>query len=178
MKRLNPKTNKPFCHGDVREDGFVFVSYQPTRLRSDGTFKENWYTPEKFKLRNEYIIGHHAKNRLSNSGRSQQLINSAKGRVKKTGGEVTVDKLWVKEKLDTGVCELTGLKFDLSLSDKTRMNPFSPSLDRIDPENQNYSEQNTRVVLTAVNLALSEFGEKTMLPILEAMVKSIKRKKK
>lgn len=174
MKRLNPKTNKPFCHGDIREDGFVFVSYQTTKIRCDGTFKENWYTPEKFKLRNKYIIEHHAKNRLENLGRSQQLINGAKGRAKKTKGVVSVDRLWVKEKLDAGVCELTGLKFDLSVADKTRMNPFSPSLDRINSENPNYDKQNTRVVLTAVNLALSEFGEKIMKPILEAMLKKMK----
>ena len=178
MKRLNPATNKPFCHGEIREDGFVFVSYQPTKLRSDGTFKENWYTPEKFKLRNDYIIGHHAKNRLNNSGRAQQILNNAKGRVKKTGGVVEIDKEWIKQKLDTGVCEFTGLKFDLSLSEKTRMNPYSPSLDRIDPANPNYNKQNTRLVLTAVNLALSEFGEATMQPILKAMIKPSKRKQK
>ena len=43
-------TTKTLRHGFVREDGFVFVSY---RTRKDGSFKEEWYSPEKFKLRRE-----------------------------------------------------------------------------------------------------------------------------
>ena len=178
MKRINPKTGLPFVHGFVREDGYVFVSYQQTKLRKDGTFKENWYTPEKFKNRNFYIVKHHAKNRLSNQGRAQQLLNGAKGRVKKSNGIVTIDRDWVQQKLDKGICELTGLKFNLELSDKTRMHPYSPSLDRINSEDSNYTKTNTRVVLTAVNLTLSNFGEQEILPILEAMVTSIKEKTK
>lgn len=177
MKRLNPTTNKPFCHGDVRADGFVFVSYQTTKLRNDGTFKENWYTPKKFKERSEYIVNQHAKNRLTNFGRAQQLINGAKGRTKKTGGVVEIDRNWIQSRLNAGICELTGLKFDLSISENTRMNPYSPSLDRIDPANPNYDKTNSRLVLTAVNLALSEFGEQAMQPILKAMVNYIKDKK-
>ena len=176
MKRLNPKTNLPFVHGFTREDGYVFVSYQSTKLRKDGTFKENWYTPEKFNSRNQYITGQHAKNRLVPVGRAQQLLNGAKGRVKKSTGIVSIDRDWVQQKLDKGICELTGLEFNLERSDKTRMNPYSPSLDRIDSKDPNYTKDNTRLVLTAVNLALSNFGEQDLLPILEAMVKSIKEK--
>lgn len=48
MKRLNPTTGLPFKRGDVREDGKVFVTYQKTVIRSDGTYKECWLSPEKF----------------------------------------------------------------------------------------------------------------------------------
>lgn len=48
MKRLNPKTGKPFKRGDVREDGKVFVTYQKTTVRADGTYKECWLSPDKF----------------------------------------------------------------------------------------------------------------------------------
>jgi hypothetical protein len=40
--------------GDVREDGYVFQSYNP-RLRQDGTFAEQWRSPKDFfksKVRN------------------------------------------------------------------------------------------------------------------------------
>lgn len=178
MKRNNPKTGLPFVHGFIREDGYVFVSYQPTKLKKDGTFKENWYTPEKFNSRNQYIIGQHAKNRLGTIGRAQQLLNGAKGRVKKSKGVVSIDRSWIEGKLKAGVCELTGLPFNFDVSGKTRMNPYSPSLDRIKSSNPSYTKTNTRVVLTAVNLTLSNFGEQELLPILEAMVKSIKDKKK
>jgi hypothetical protein len=45
MKRLNPKTGKPFRKGDVREDGFIFRAYHG-RLQKDGYLKEDWFSPE------------------------------------------------------------------------------------------------------------------------------------
>lgn len=36
---------KTLHHGHVRSDGFIFWSY---RTKSDGRFKEEWYSPEKF----------------------------------------------------------------------------------------------------------------------------------
>ena len=48
MKRENPKTGKPFKHGDVREDGYIFWTYE-LKLRKDGTFYEKWRSPEVFK---------------------------------------------------------------------------------------------------------------------------------
>ena len=44
MKRLNPNTGKPFVHGDVRADGFIFWRYT-NRIRKDGNFQEHWYSP-------------------------------------------------------------------------------------------------------------------------------------
>ena len=44
MKRLNPKTNKEFVKGDVRDDGKIFVTYQKSVIKKDGTFKEYWTT--------------------------------------------------------------------------------------------------------------------------------------
>ena len=48
MRRKNPKTGKPFKHGDVREDGYIFWTYE-LQLRQDGTFYEKWRSPEVFK---------------------------------------------------------------------------------------------------------------------------------
>lgn len=48
MKRENPKTGKPFKHGDAREDGYIFWTYE-LKPRQDGTFYEKWRSPEVFK---------------------------------------------------------------------------------------------------------------------------------
>tara|TARA_B100001057_G_scaffold383110_1_gene389243 strand:+ start:356 stop:1057 length:702 start_codon:yes stop_codon:yes gene_type:complete len=48
LKRENPNTGKPFRHGDVREDGYIFWAYE-LKLREDGTFYEKWRSPEVFK---------------------------------------------------------------------------------------------------------------------------------
>ena len=51
------------------------------------------------------------------------------------------------------------------------------SLDRIDSKIKDYSPENTRVVLTAVNKTLNEYGGETILPILKAMVAKIENDK-
>ena len=48
IKRTNPETNAPFKYGDVREDGYVFWSYQMHAVRKDGTYAEKWRAPEIF----------------------------------------------------------------------------------------------------------------------------------
>ena len=48
MKRINPKTNKPFKRGYVREDGFTFNCYQKT-IKKDGFYRELWNSPESLK---------------------------------------------------------------------------------------------------------------------------------
>ena len=43
MKRLNPKTGKPFKYGDVREDGMIFQSYSKKHYsKTTGYIKEYW----------------------------------------------------------------------------------------------------------------------------------------
>ncbi len=65
-------------------------------------------------------------------------------------------------------CMVSGLPFQRSRS-KWRRNPFTPSLDRIDPI-LGYTKGNVRFVLDAVNVSLNEWGLETMLPIFKAIV--------
>jgi hypothetical protein len=52
MKRINPKTNAVFKHGEIREDGFCFGRYILSMIKKDGMFAEQWHSPESFeKLR-------------------------------------------------------------------------------------------------------------------------------
>jgi hypothetical protein len=108
-------------------------------------------------------------------GRANKLFHNAKRRCLKTGGIVSVNQEWIENKLNTGLCELTGLKFDLLPSKTDYNNAYAPSLDRIDSKNPNYSAENTRVVLASVNRALNEHGDKYLLPILKAMVAGIEK---
>ena len=53
MKRINPLTNKPFCHGEQRVDGYFFKSYGK-KILINGFFIEHWHSPktwEKLKLK-------------------------------------------------------------------------------------------------------------------------------
>ena len=48
MKRLNPETGKPFIRGDIRDDGFIFLVYKKHRVKRNGYYSEDWYTPAAF----------------------------------------------------------------------------------------------------------------------------------
>ena len=101
--------------------------------------------------------------------KAKHLISTAKHR----SDVVTVTWQWVKEKIDNGFCELTGLPFDLDAQPGFSKNPYSPSIDRINSKIHEYTPENTRIVLHFVNQALNEYDQKTALPILKAMVKAI-----
>ena len=47
FRRLN-KEGRPFKKGDVREDGFVFMTYQKSKKTKEGFYKEQWLSPESY----------------------------------------------------------------------------------------------------------------------------------
>lgn len=113
----------------------------------------------------------------SHKGRAVKMWHNAARRSKSINAEVTITTEWITEKLIAGVCEHTGLPFDLTPVSEFSSNPYSPSLDKINPKIKDYTPENTRVVLTAVNKTLNEYGEQTMLPILKAMISVIENNK-
>ena len=172
MKRLNPKTGKEFKRGDIREDGYCFLTYL-FRVKKDGFYREAWTKPELFeksKLQQKLgSVEHNKKNQANPDFRAKCMINAAKTRCKKYGGEVTVTWQWVSEKIKNGKCELTGLPFDLSSVKDGGKNPFSPSIDRINPKNKNYEVGNVRIILQSLNMALSNYGIEHLMFITDAM---------
>ena len=45
MKRSDPATGQPFKRGDLRKDGFVFLTYLPNKIKLDGFCQEKWLSP-------------------------------------------------------------------------------------------------------------------------------------
>lgn len=107
-------------------------------------------------------------------GRAITLHDNARNRSKKRNVEVEITVDWIENHLKRGTCELTGLPFSFEPPTEDVTRRFNaPSLDRKD-KTKPYTQENTRVILWAVNCALSEYGTETMLPILERMVHAIK----
>jgi hypothetical protein len=106
-------------------------------------------------------------------GRAVVLVNNARGRSLKKNISMEVTQEWVEKHLERGTCQLTGIPFSLEPPPEGVTRRWdAPSLDRIS-KHKHYTEDNTRVILWAVNCALSEYGTETMLPVLKAMVKGI-----
>ena len=177
MKRLNPKTNKPFERKDVREDGYIFVGYRLTEKYKNGFFRETWSSPQAWEFQIKSQPQRTLKYYMAPKGRAKRLFHDAKKRAKKHNLDLSITEDWIAEKLIAGVCELTGLPFDFSPTKDTHMNLYAPSLDRI-KSSKGYTKENVRVVLNSVNMAIGEYGDEQMLPILKAMVKGIENAQK
>jgi hypothetical protein len=101
--------------------------------------------------------------------RGRLLIAEARRRCKKRGlafdlhGHESV----IEERVQRGVCEMTGLPFDFH-NQGTGWN--SPSLDRIDPR-KGYIYSNIRVICFGMNAAMGSWGELVLRNMLEAWLK-------
>jgi len=177
MKRLNPTTNSPFKKGDVRENGYVFFQYRKILL-ADGYFKEYWLKPEIFLNHNHFdrsgnsrtigtlatVLLGHAKSRCK--GIPSRIAN---GRMP-TNGKVTITRDWVLERLLNGVCEATGDK--LTIEPK---HPNTASLDRIDPNNYDYSPENSRITTWQFNNMKGSYTDEEFIRVAEAL-KNVRQK--
>jgi hypothetical protein len=72
---------------------------------------------------------------------------------------------WFRVRYQAGVCELSGLPFDLV----TPRGPNSPSIDRIRAGGP-YSPSNCRVILFSLNNALRDWGEDYLISVFEAVI--------
>lgn len=101
-------------------------------------------------------------------GRARAMLKSAKRREHK-GSEFNLDLDFILEKLDNGVCEVTGIPFSYDKPDGVTCNKFSPSLDRVD-NNIGYIKSNVRVVVWQYNLMKGQITDYELLEICQAVV--------
>lgn len=83
--------------------------------------------------------------------------------------ECDLDVAWVQQRLDAGVCELSGIPFDFHKGwGFAMMRPNGPSIDRKDPKGP-YTKANCRMILWWLNRALSNLGEDYALGVFRAI---------
>ena len=92
--------------------------------------------------------------------RAQRLHGNAQKRAKANGWPAPdFDSLWVEEKILAGICEATGIEFDLHTKVSSSVhakNPWVPSLDRIDSQKP-YLKDNVQLVVFMYNVCKAEF---------------------
>lgn len=96
--------------------------------------------------------------RLKLDWRAKELFRSAKARAEKKGCVFAISLIRVEFALMLGVCERTGLKFDLSSPVGRKFNPFAPSIDKVDPFGD-YTDANIQVVCYAYNQGKNQFTD-------------------
>jgi hypothetical protein len=104
-----------------------------------------------------------------------RLVRNARCRAAGRKLDCDLSVMYLKELLvaQDMKCAVSGLPFDLTanLDRKHSRNPFGPSLDRID-NSKGYMRGNVRIVLSAVNYAINEWGEDQYRTICAAVVGS------
>jgi hypothetical protein len=100
--------------------------------------------------------------------RARQLVRAIEKRCRRNGIPFELDPEWLASRLSAGRCELSGIKFELKIHRSDRAHPFSPSVDRIAPS-LGYTKSNCRVVLFALNMAMSDFGIDILLQMTDAV---------
>lgn len=111
--------------------------------------------------------GGRAKKRLREGDvgmRASKLISAAQRRNK-----CTISRAWLVGKLERGVCEVTGIPFEIEFNGGRVARPFTPSLDRIDPSKP-YTEDNTQVVCWIYNRAKGVNDHSAVVTLAEAIV--------
>lgn len=99
--------------------------------------------------------------------RAYELWHGAKCRASSRGIEFSLPRADVERWMAVGICQVTGLRFDLALKSK-RMGSFSPSLDRIDP-NKGYIPGNVRMVCWIYNRAKGDGTDSDVMMLVEAL---------
>ncbi len=99
------------------------------------------------------------------AARARYVCTRAKKRAKMQGVPFDLTPQWVEVKLRRGFCEVTDIPFSLRVG---RDNPYGPSLDR-KRAGGGYTQENCRLVLSAVNAALMDWGLKAFAPIAAAI---------
>lgn len=103
-------------------------------------------------------------------GRAKFLYGNIKLRAKKNGQEFALDRWGLEIRITMGVCEVTGIAFDLTTGlGAGKRNPWAPSVDRID-NTKGYTWDNVQVVCSIYNLSKNCFTNDDVLKMALAIV--------
>lgn len=107
------------------------------------------------------------------SGRVSKILASKRWYCKTNNLEFNLDAEWLLPRLK-GRCEITNLEFKMVKAEYRKKKqsgpkPFSPSIDRIDP-NKGYTKDNCRLIISCVNAFKSTMTDKQMKNVAKALL--------
>jgi hypothetical protein len=176
-KRANPEKIRAYKKADRQKNSESYrersrIYYEENRDHLRAEQKRRWIknhdreltksrerraaNPEKFRGRQKaYKLANPAAWRLYGTRKS----------AKTKGIACDLDKEWFEVRFAAGVCEMSGLPFDM----KTKFGPNSPSVDRIAPKGP-YTKANCRMILWWLNRAMLNLGEEYAIGVFSAVI--------
>ena len=101
--------------------------------------------------------------------RAKMMYRACQDRAKEMDLPCNITAQWIYGKLLRGVCDRTGIPFEYGVPQDSLRHPFSPSVNRIDA-NHGYTAENCEIVLTGLNIGLSDWGHQVFKQIASAYV--------
>ena len=159
----------------VRKDGYIYP-YCITCTREKARNLHNSEEGQiKRRLRYDQVKGtseYKSMQKKSSQKHYNSLVGRAKTLLKTTkrkgenfkGQESDIDLDFILEKLEKGICEVTGTPFNFTNTFETMKNPLAPSIDRING-NIGYLKSNTRLVIWQYNLMKGELTDEQVFDI-------------
>lgn len=139
----------------------------PSRRKSDAEMKSAYYAANREKWV-EYRKT--ARSRLEQDAtlRAGRLLTWIRVRAARTQREFDLTREWIADRLQAGVCEVTGIPLELGKPPGSRFHPWAPSVDRIDSK-LGYTQGNCRVVCWIYNMAKSEWSDEVVMTFAKAL---------
>lgn len=105
------------------------------------------------------------------NGRVTHMLNNARSRARRLGLAMTLTREWLTARLEDGTCQITGLPFEFKTGHGKghRVNPFSPSLERLNPLGP-YTPENVVVACWIYNRAKGAFSRDDLIRMARALV--------
>ncbi len=110
--------------------------------------------------------------KLREEAPATSMLYQLRSRAKKMGLAMNIKESWLQQRLESGVCEITGLplvKKQYKPGDHGNRDFFSPSIDRIN-NNVGYIESNCRMVCWGYNLVKNHYTDREVLAFSLATV--------
>lgn len=107
--------------------------------------------------------------RTDPSTRAKYMRQAVKDEARRKGVKFNLSVKWFEDRLNAGLCEISGLGFDLERNGRGTPKPNTPSVDR-KIAGGDYIDSNCRMILFVINHAMSNWGEEYTLNVFRHVI--------
>lgn len=125
-------------------------------------YQDKYVTTEKYITRQKEKF-------VSPNGRAKLFYKTIKRRATSFQIEFNLTVEWLEERLIKGVCEVSGVPFELDTYGKGHDKFYSPSVDRID-NSKGYTIDNCRMVLFAFNAGKHTGSDSDFIKLIQGLI--------